>query len=111
MMNLRPLGCTSLKVSELCLGTMNFGWRTDEPTSLSILDAFHAAGGNFIQSLGVVAGPQTSPISPSFSESVVGDWWRSRSIPRRDLVLATRINLTGREAAAAGSLGARVRHL
>ncbi|MBP8256273.1 MAG: aldo/keto reductase [Opitutaceae bacterium] len=111
MMNLRPLGCTSLKVSELCLGTMNFGWRTDEATSLSLLDAFHASGGNFIQSLGVDAGPPASPISPSFSETVVGAWWQSRGIPRRDLVLATRISLSGKESADTSSLGARVRQL
>lgn len=111
MMNLRSLGCTSLKVSELCLGTMNFGWQTDESTSLSLLDAFHAAGGNFIQSLGVDAGPAASPISPSFSETVVGAWWRSRGIPRRELVLATRISVGGKDAEGTSSLGARVRHL
>jgi len=93
MMNLRPLGCTSLNVSELCLGTMNFGWKTDESTSLAILDTFFASGGNFIQSLGFEAGPPGSPLSPTFSEAIVGSWWSSRGIRRQDLVLATRVTL------------------
>lgn len=92
-MNQRILGCTSLKVSELCLGTMNFGWRTDESTSLAILDAYHANGGNFIQALGLLTGSLTSRVCPTFSETVVGDWWRSRELLRSDLVLATRVSM------------------
>ena len=37
-MNYTHLGRTGLKVSRLCLGTMNFGDVTDEKTSASILD-------------------------------------------------------------------------
>ncbi|MFJ1767381.1 aldo/keto reductase [Amycolatopsis sp. NPDC088138] len=37
-----------LTVSGLCLGTMNFGTRTDEATSLAILDRFRDAGGTFL---------------------------------------------------------------
>jgi hypothetical protein len=33
-------GRVSLQVSQLCLGTMNFGYRTDERTSFAILDRF-----------------------------------------------------------------------
>lgn len=46
-----PLGRSGLKVSPICLGTMNFGneqWGCDEPTSAKIIDAFLGAGHNFI---------------------------------------------------------------
>ncbi|HEX2375258.1 MAG TPA: aldo/keto reductase, partial [Actinomycetota bacterium] len=35
-------GRVELRVSQLCLGTMYFGYRTDEPTSFAILDRFLA---------------------------------------------------------------------
>jgi len=44
----RKLGSTGLKVSELCLGTMQFGWTTDEKNSVAVMDAFFTAGGNFV---------------------------------------------------------------
>jgi aryl-alcohol dehydrogenase-like predicted oxidoreductase len=47
-MTYRKLGRTGLKVSELCLGTMQFGWTTDEKNSVAVLDAYFAAGGNFV---------------------------------------------------------------
>lgn len=93
VMNQRILGCTSLKVSELCLGTMNFGWRTDESTSRAILDAYHAGGGHFIQAVGLAGAALSAQISPTYSETVVGSWWRSRDLLRTDLTLATRVNL------------------
>ena len=36
-MEYRRLGRTGLKVSTICLGTMQFGWTTDEPTAHTIL--------------------------------------------------------------------------
>ncbi len=47
-MQYRRLGRSALKVSELCLGTMNFGPRTSEEASFQILDRAVAAGINFI---------------------------------------------------------------
>ncbi|TMF14037.1 MAG: aldo/keto reductase, partial [Chloroflexi bacterium] len=38
-MHLRPLGRTGLQVSNLCLGTMQFGWTTDERASFAVMDA------------------------------------------------------------------------
>jgi aryl-alcohol dehydrogenase-like predicted oxidoreductase len=91
MIKQRTLGRTGLKVSELCLGTMNFGWRTDEETSFAILDGFRAGGGNFIQAMGQCPTPTIAAASTTFSEEVVGRWWQSRAIPRSELVLATRL--------------------
>ena len=47
-MEYRRLGRTGLKVSPLCLGSMQFGWTADEETSFAVMDAFAEAGGNFI---------------------------------------------------------------
>lgn len=63
------LGCSGLKVSPNCRGTMMFGGATDEPTSAVIIDKARAAGINFIdiadacsdggskQAHGITAGP------------------------------------------------------
>ena len=47
-MELRRVGRTGLQVSEICLGTMQFGWTADEATSFAVMDTFREAGGNFI---------------------------------------------------------------
>ena len=47
------LGRTGLKVSRICLGTMNFGPETDEPTSFAIMDQALEAGINFFDTANV----------------------------------------------------------
>lgn len=91
MIKQRTLGRTGLKISELCLGTVNFGWKTDEKTAFAILDAYHAAGGNFIQAAN--HGPELAlpSVAATFSEEIVGRWWRARGLRREDLFLATRL--------------------
>lgn len=59
-MNYTHLGRTGLKVSRLCLGTMNFGDVTDEKTSARILDEALEAGINFIDTADVY-GTEQSP--------------------------------------------------
>jgi 1-deoxyxylulose-5-phosphate synthase len=93
MIKQNTLGRTSLSVSELCLGTMNFGWKTDEQKSFAILDAYFEAGGNFIQATGHSSAPALTAASTTFSEEVVGRWWDSRALLRSQLVLATRLSL------------------
>ena len=48
----RALGRTGVQVSEICLGTMSFGTQwgfgADLKTSHEVLDAYAAAGGNFL---------------------------------------------------------------
>lgn len=94
MIKQRYLGRTGLKVSELCLGTINFGCRTDEASSFAILDAFHSFGGNFLQSSSFTARALLPSSAPTFGEEVIGEWWTSRQVRRRDLVLSTRLHLT-----------------
>ena len=52
-MEYRFLGHTGLKVSELCLGAMTFGWTTVQEDSAAIMDRFFEAGGNFIDTADV----------------------------------------------------------
>jgi aryl-alcohol dehydrogenase-like predicted oxidoreductase len=42
------LGATGLDVHPLCLGGNVFGWTADEAQSFAVLDAYAAAGGNFV---------------------------------------------------------------
>jgi Predicted oxidoreductases (related to aryl-alcohol dehydrogenases) len=93
MIHHRTLGRTGLKVSQLSLGTMNFGWRTDEATSFAILDTFYAAGGNFLQAAAILPALTLPTISTRASEEIIGRWMTSRRIPRRNLVLGTRVNV------------------
>lgn len=85
------LGRTGLKVSRLCLGTMNFGYVTDEPIAFSIMDQAVESGINFFDTADVYGGPQTPNMEKGFgiSEEIIGDWL-TKSGKRDDIVLATK---------------------
>jgi aryl-alcohol dehydrogenase-like predicted oxidoreductase len=88
-MQYRNLGRTGLKVSELCLGTMQWGWTADEPTSFAVMDAFVAAGGNFIDTADVYS--RWAEGNPGgVSEEIIGRWMKDRG-NRRQIVLATKV--------------------
>ncbi len=80
-MEYRKLGRTGLKVSELCLGAMNFGWTTSEADSHAVLDNFVAAGGNFVDTADVYAGGR--------SEEILGNWLKTK--PRDKVIIATKV--------------------
>ncbi len=88
-MDYRRLGSTGLKVSELCLGTMQFLWTTDEANSLAVLDAFVEAGGNFIDTADIYSS-WAPGLKGGEAETVIGGWMRSRG-NRRDVVIATKV--------------------
>lgn len=67
-------------MSELCLGTMMFGLKTDERTSHQILDAYADSGGNFIDTADVYGHGR--------SEEILGRWLKNRR--RADYVIATK---------------------
>jgi len=79
-MKLRRLGNSGILVSELCLGTMTFGWQSDEATSHRILDQFVGQGGNFLDTANVY--------SEGKSETNLGSWLKGRK--RSEIVLATK---------------------
>ena len=90
-MNYRKLGRTGLPVSELCLGTMQFGWTTDEKNSVGVLDAFFAAGGNFIDTADIYTtwGPRGLAAAGE-AEAIIGRWMTARG-NRDKIVLATKV--------------------
>mgnify|MGYP001212114821 FL=1 len=88
-MEYRKLGRTGLKVSELCLGTMQWGWTADESTSFAVMDAFVEAGGNFIDTADVYS--RWAEGNPGgVSEEIIGRWMKARG-NRRQIVLATKV--------------------
>jgi aryl-alcohol dehydrogenase-like predicted oxidoreductase len=90
-MEYRRLGRSGLKVSELCLGTMQFGWTTDEANSTEVMDAFVAAGGTFIDTADVYTtwGPKGLS-GAGESEEIIGRWMKERG-NRNSIVLATKV--------------------
>lgn len=85
----RKLGRTGLKVSELCLGTMQFGWTTDEAAGFEVMDAFVEAGGNFIDTADVYSSwAENNP--GGVAEQIIGRWMKARG-NRQEVVLATKV--------------------
>ena len=79
-------GRTGLQVSQLCLGTMTFGYQCDVDTSNAILDASADAGITFIDTAD--AYPLGAPFEQlGRTEEIVGDWLQGR---RDDYVIATK---------------------
>ncbi len=88
-MRYRRLGRTGLKVSALCLGSMQFGWTVDEAGAFEIMDAFVAAGGNFIDTADIYSfWVEGNP--GGVSESIIGRWLAQRG-RRREVVIATKV--------------------
>lgn len=65
-------GRSGLRVSELCLGTMNFGnpdWGIDAAASHAILDAYAAEGGNFIDTAHIYADGESERLVGQFLQA------------------------------------------
>jgi aryl-alcohol dehydrogenase-like predicted oxidoreductase len=88
-MNYRRLGRTGLKVSELCLGTMQWGWTADVNTSFDVMDTFVEAGGNFIDTADVYS-RWVDGNEGGVSEEIIGRWMKART-NRDAVVLATKV--------------------
>ena len=88
-MNYRNLGRTGLKVSEICLGTMQWGWTADEEASFAVMDSFYEHGGNFIDTANMYSRwVEGNP--GGVSETIIGKWMQERQ-NRRYIVLATKV--------------------
>ncbi len=88
-MNIRRLGRTGLKVSEICLGTMTFGHQCDEATSFAILDKAAEHGVTFLDTADVYPVPP-APETAGRSEEIIGRWLRGK---REQFVLATKCRM------------------
>jgi len=85
----RRLGRIGLKVSPLCLGTMQFDWTSDEQMAQAVMDAFVEAGGTFIDTADVYS--RWAEGNPGgVSEEIIGRWMKARG-NRAAIVLATKV--------------------
>ncbi|HET6499326.1 MAG TPA: aldo/keto reductase [Amycolatopsis sp.] len=80
---------TELDVFPLCLGGNVFGWTADEAQSFTVLDAYTAAGGNFIDTADAYSA-WVPGNSGGESETILGRWLTARG-NRDDVVLATKV--------------------
>ena len=78
------LGRTALEVFPICLGGNVFGWTADEEESRDVLDAYVAAGGNFIDTA------SSYLVEHGQSERIIGRWLADRG-NRDELVIATKV--------------------
>jgi aryl-alcohol dehydrogenase-like predicted oxidoreductase len=81
------LGRTALKVSRLCLGTMNFGPQTSETDSYAIMDKALELGINFFDTANVYGWK----LGEGVTEQIVGRWWAQGGGRRDKVVIATKV--------------------
>jgi aryl-alcohol dehydrogenase-like predicted oxidoreductase len=80
------LGRSGLKVSKLCLGTMNFGVDTDEKEAFRIMDAALDAGINFFDTANIYGWGKNA----GRTEEIIGRWFAQGGGRREKVVLATK---------------------
>lgn len=89
-MDYRRLGRTGLKVSTICLGTMQFGWTADEPLSHTIMSRAVELGYNFLDTADVYS--RWAEGNPGgVSEQYIGNWLFRSDVRREQVVLATKV--------------------
>lgn len=89
-MDYRVFGRTGLKVSELCLGTMQFGWTADEATSYDVLTGAFEAGINFLDTADIYSRwVEGNP--GGVSETLIGKWLKKGVARRDEVVIATKV--------------------
>ena len=86
-MDYKNLGRTGLKVSRLCLGTMNFGPQTSEADSYAIMDHALETGINFFDTANVYGWK----LGEGVTEQIVGRWLAQGGGRREQIVLATKV--------------------
>ena len=89
MIHTRTIGTSSLFVFPLNLGGNVFGWTADEPTSFAVLDAFVAAGGNFIDTADSYSAWAPGNTGGE-SEVIIGNWRKHN--PGADVIVATKVS-------------------
>jgi len=89
-MEYRRLGKSGLKVSTICLGTMQFGWSATETDSFAILDHALELGCNFIDTADVYSS-WAAGNKGGESEEIIGRWLTGKDIRRHGLIVATKV--------------------
>lgn len=97
------LGKTDLQIHHLCLGGNVFGWSASPQESELVLDAYADAGGNFIDSADMYSEWHKGNVGGE-SETIIGDWMKSRG-NRSEIIVATKVaKLTTRAGLAAANI-------
>jgi aryl-alcohol dehydrogenase-like predicted oxidoreductase len=86
-MEYTQLGRTGLKVSRLCLGTMNFGPHTTEEDSFAIMDKALELGINFFDTANVYG----RKMGEGVTEQIIGRWFAQGGGRREKVVIATKM--------------------
>jgi len=81
------LGRSGVRVSRVCLGTMNFGHWTTEPDSHAIMDRAFDMGINFFDTANVYGGSK----GRGATETILGNWFDKHPGKRDEIVLATKV--------------------
>lgn len=89
-MEYRRLGRTGLKVSPICLGTMQFGWTSDEAAANEVMSHAVELGCNFLDTADVYS--RWAENNPGgVSEQIIGRWLKASSVSRQEIILATKV--------------------
>ena len=83
----RRLGKHGVLVSNICLGTMNFGWHTSEEASFKIMDRALEMGINFFDTADVYGWD----VEHGLTEEIIGRWFAQGGGRRDAVVLATKV--------------------
>jgi aryl-alcohol dehydrogenase-like predicted oxidoreductase len=83
----KRLGRHGVMVSNLCLGTMNFGWHTSEKDSFAIMDRALELGINFFDTADVYGWS----VEHGLTEEIIGRWFAQGGGRRDAVVLATKV--------------------
>lgn len=86
-MEYKHLGRSGVKVSRLCLGTMNFGPQTSEPDSFALMDRALELGFNFFDTANVYGWK----LGEGWTEQIMGRWFAQAGGRREKVVLATKV--------------------
>jgi aryl-alcohol dehydrogenase-like predicted oxidoreductase len=83
----KRLGKHGILVSNICLGTMNFGWHTSEEDSFKIMDRALEVGINFFDTADVYGWSEEH----GYTEEIIGRWLAQGGGRRDAVVLATKV--------------------
>ena len=83
----KRLGKHGVLVSNICLGTMNFGWHTSEEDSYAIMDRALELGINFFDTADVYGWD----VEHGYTEEIIGRWFAQGGGRRDAVVLATKV--------------------
>ena len=89
-MEYRNLGRTGLRVSPLCMGTMQFGWSLNESDSHRVLAAALDSGINFFDTADIYS-KWVEGNPGGISETIIGNWMKKNGVSRDRIVLASKV--------------------